>query len=204
MVWALASLWIALPWIRDLGGSVTVPVAAPASRSFRATSTPISWRASVLDRPKPVEDELPAPSVTVLIGAYNESHRIADTVRDALASDYRGHVTVMVCADGSSDGTAAIVAALAADDARVRLVSCSHGGKASALNHGLASVDTPLIATCDADTLVVPWALRRAPAGWRRARPTRSASPSRSWCATVGRIFSLRCSRGITCSAPPR
>jgi len=165
LVWALASLWVALPWIRDLGASLTVPVAAAIIAGIAILPGYLNAHlvaSLALDRPKPVEDDLPAPPVTVLIAAYNEAERIADTVSYALASDFPGHVTVMVCDDGSSDGTGEIVAAIAADDARVRLVSCPHGGKASALNHGLVAVDTPFIATCDADTLLMPWALRRA------------------------------------------
>ena len=59
-------------------------------------------------------------AVSVLIPARDEVHGIADALRCALSS--RGvEFEVVVMDDGSSDGTDAIVLALAAKDARVRL-----------------------------------------------------------------------------------
>src|SRR5262249_38582351 len=47
-------------------------------------------------------------------------------------------------------------------DPRVQLLEVDHGGKAVALNTALASVSTPLVATFDADTLLMPYSLSRA------------------------------------------
>src|SRR5213083_1601339 len=44
---------------------------------------------------------------------------------------------------------------------RARLVAAEHGGKAAALNLGLAQVRTPVVVTMDADTCLHPEALRR-------------------------------------------
>jgi len=54
-----------------------------------------------------------------------------------------------------------VVRGVASADERVALVAADHAGKAAALNLGLACASTPLIATVDADTLLVPSALRR-------------------------------------------
>jgi cellulose synthase/poly-beta-1,6-N-acetylglucosamine synthase-like glycosyltransferase len=51
---------------------------------------------------------------------------------------------------------------MAGRDDRVRLVRCSHRGKAAALNAALATVSGPLVATIDADALVTPSSLSRA------------------------------------------
>jgi len=67
-----------------------------------------------------------------------------------------------VADDGSADGTRDLVRAAAGRDDRIRLVAAEHGGKSSALNAALETVHSPLIATIDADTLVMPGALSRA------------------------------------------
>lgn len=68
----------------------------------------------------PPELEGEASAVSILIPARNEASGIADAVRHVLAS--QGIVfEIVVMDDGSSDGTDAIVLALAAEDAKVRL-----------------------------------------------------------------------------------
>jgi len=64
----------------------------------------------------------PVPPVSVLIPARNEEHAIGDAVRAVLANA-DVELEVVVLDDGSTDGTAGVVAALAARDSRVRLVS---------------------------------------------------------------------------------
>lgn len=81
----------------------------------------LAWiNLAALRRPLPDPDT--RPRVSILIPARNEAAIIAETVRAALASV---GVDLEVCVgdDHSSDGTAAIVGALAAADTRVRLLS---------------------------------------------------------------------------------
>ena len=99
--------------------------------------------------------------MTVLIAAYNEEAGIEQTIAAILAQDYAGAVSVLVIDDGSSDGTRDVVRRLADPAEHVSLIEAEHGGKAAALNLGLARASTPLIATVDADTLLVPTALGR-------------------------------------------
>jgi biofilm PGA synthesis N-glycosyltransferase PgaC len=101
------------------------------------------------------------PGVTVLVAAYNEEAAIEQTLAALLAQDYAGPFRVLVIDDGSTDDTCAAVERVSVADGRVGLVRAEHGGKAAALNRGLACAGTPLIATVDADTLLVPSALRR-------------------------------------------
>ena len=163
--WASLSVIIDRAWIGDLAELVSLPVAIAivAGVAIVPGYLNVQLLASVLlDRPKPLPPYPPVePAVTVLIAAYNEEDGIEQTIAAILAQDYAGAVSVLVIDDGSSDGTRDVVRRLAEPDEHVSLIEAEHGGKAAALNLGLACASTPLIATVDADTLLVPTALRR-------------------------------------------
>lgn len=101
------------------------------------------------------------PPVSILLAAYNEERVIASTVRHLLDSDYPALLEIIVVDDGSKDRTAEVVAAIAATEPRVRLISQQNTGKASALNRalGLASYET--IVMIDADTMVAQDGIRQ-------------------------------------------
>ncbi|NEK59047.1 glycosyltransferase [Geodermatophilus sabuli] len=95
------------------------------------------------------------PPVTVLIAAYNEERVIARTLEYLLASHYPiGEIVVID--DGSTDGTAAAVTAVAERDDRVRLFRQNNAGKWAALNNGFARARHDFVVTLDADTLFTP------------------------------------------------
>lgn len=58
------------------------------------------------------------PIVSIGIPAYNEARYIGETVRSALSQDYRS-LEVIVCDNGSTDETYAVIARLAQQDDRV-------------------------------------------------------------------------------------
>ena len=90
-------------------------------------------------------------AVTVLIPAFNEEKVIVTTVERILASDYR-NLEVLVIDDGSKDHTAYIVRSHFMHDRRVGVLSIPNGGKANALNVGLASAHGEVVVALDADT----------------------------------------------------
>jgi poly-beta-1,6-N-acetyl-D-glucosamine synthase len=165
LAWAGFSVLLDRPWITDLAAMVTLPVALAIVAGIAILPGYLNAQllASVLvDRPKPLPAFPPdAPGVTALVAAYNEQPVIERTLAAILAQDYPGPLRVLVIDDGSTDGTREVVLGVASRDERVALVAADHGGKAAALNLGLACASTPLIATVDADTLPVPSALRR-------------------------------------------
>lgn len=100
------------------------------------------------------------PPVSVLLAAYNEERVIASTIHHLLDSEYPSEVQVVVVDDGSKDGTAAVVEAIAASEPRVLFVSKPNGGKASALQHALSLATHDTIVMIDADTMVSPDGVR--------------------------------------------
>ena len=100
------------------------------------------------------------PAVTVLIPAFNEEKVIVTTVERILASHYR-NLEVLVIDDGSKDHTAYIVRSHFAQDDRVGVVSIPNGGKAAALNVGLAHARGDVVVALDADTQFNPDTISR-------------------------------------------
>lgn len=101
-----------------------------------------------------------APSVSVIIPAYNEARVIEESVRRVLASDYPA-IELIVADDGSKDRTSEIVAAAFGDDPRVTLLTLQNGGKAAALNRALQQAKGEVIIALDADTQFEPETIGR-------------------------------------------
>jgi len=81
----------------------------------------------------------------VLIPAYNEEQRIADTVRAAVGMP--GIENVLVIDDGSEDSTASV-----AEDAGATVVRLDrNSGKGAAMNAGVAEIDADIYLVIDAD-----------------------------------------------------
>lgn len=93
--------------------------------------------------------------VSVLIPAFNEERVIESSVRRALATQGM-RVEIIVIDDGSSDRTSAVVREAFGHDPRVQLLTLQNGGKARALNKGLAIAKGDVIVALDADTRFEP------------------------------------------------
>jgi len=99
------------------------------------------------------------PVVSVIIPAYNEEAGIAQTINSVLCLDYpREKLEVIVVDDGSSDRTYEIANAYKSDG--VKVFSKQNGGKGAALNYGIARAKGELVATMDADSALMPNALK--------------------------------------------
>jgi biofilm PGA synthesis N-glycosyltransferase PgaC len=165
LVWVCFSLWLSLSWIRSLGQDITMPLAILVILGIAIIPGYLNVQlltAVLFDRPPSLHYQVEFPEITLLIAAYNEQNSIAETISYALRANYPARFEIVVCDDGSTDFTREIAAEYAERDPRVRLFAADHGGKAKTLNAALETVDTPLTATIDADTLLMPYSLRRA------------------------------------------
>jgi cellulose synthase/poly-beta-1,6-N-acetylglucosamine synthase-like glycosyltransferase/peptidoglycan/xylan/chitin deacetylase (PgdA/CDA1 family) len=93
--------------------------------------------------------------VSVIVPAYNEEKVIAQTVERILESEHRD-LDVIVIDDGSQDNTSGVLKAAFGSDQRVTLIRVPNGGKAEALNIGLARSTGDIIVALDADTQFQP------------------------------------------------
>ena len=143
MFLVLAALGYALKWMFFL--AIALGVARAVILALLAVG-------SARRRNRPVPPAIdPEQFVSVLIPAFNEARVIEASVRRVLAST-AAKIEVIVIDDGSTDGTSAIVRAAFADDSRVQLLTLLNGGKARALNRGLALAKGEIIIALDADT----------------------------------------------------
>lgn len=109
--------------------------------------------------PRPVRRGDGTPAVSMVIAARNESDRIGPRLDDLLALDYpRRLIQIIVVSDGSTDGTAEVLRRYAPD---VEAIHLTAGGKARALNAGVARARHDLIVFTDARQRFAPDALRR-------------------------------------------
>jgi peptidoglycan-N-acetylglucosamine deacetylase len=111
-------------------------------------------------RDPPLLDPADGPVISVLIPCFNEEKVIVQSVTRILASNWT-NLEVIVLDDGSKDATASVVRKAFANEPRVELMSFENGGKARALNRGLARTRGEIIVALDADTLFPPDTLGR-------------------------------------------
>lgn len=115
--------------------------------------------AFALRKPKPpVFESGDDPLVSVIVPAYNEGKVIENCVRSILNSDYASFEVILVD-DGSTDDTLARMEPFKADP-RVQVIAKSNGGKASALNTGLAASRGEILFFVDADGIFTSSAIR--------------------------------------------
>ena len=99
---------------------------------------------------------MPQVFLSLVIPAYNEEARISATLERVISYlEGRSYSwEVLVADDGSSDGTAALVAEVAASQPNLRLMSLSHRGKGWAVKNGMMAARGEYRVLCDADLSV--------------------------------------------------
>jgi cellulose synthase/poly-beta-1,6-N-acetylglucosamine synthase-like glycosyltransferase/peptidoglycan/xylan/chitin deacetylase (PgdA/CDA1 family) len=143
LVWAVAGLFLIVGTL-TIGRTVLLLLLASRHARQRRKKT-WSWGPPVIE------------PVSVIVPAFNEKEGIEAAVRSLAGGDYPS-IEVVVVDDGSTDGTAALVEALALPN--VRVVRVPNGGKSNALNTGVALARSDLIVTVDGDTIFEKDAIR--------------------------------------------
>ncbi len=96
-----------------------------------------------------------SPRVSVLVAAYNGEAFVGEALASLGAQTFRDFEAIVVD-DGSTDGTAALVAKLAARDERFRLIRQANGGTQAARNAALAGARGAWVALLDQDDVWLP------------------------------------------------
>jgi cellulose synthase/poly-beta-1,6-N-acetylglucosamine synthase-like glycosyltransferase len=102
------------------------------------------------------DDEL--PGISIVIATRNEAPRLPRRIRNLLSADYPAdRRQIIVVSDGSTDGTSRVVAPFAD---RIDFIPLHQGGKAAALNAGVARARHEILVFADARQPFTPDAMR--------------------------------------------
>jgi hypothetical protein len=173
---------------------------------------------TALSRPTgrvPVQPLLRRPSVSVVIPCYRYGHHLPGAVASALGQP-AVDVDVIVVDDASPDDSAAVGAALARSDPRIRFVAHARNqGHIATFNEGLDLASGDYVVLLSADDLLTPGSLERATAlldahpnvGFAYGHPRdfvdelpEAGTEVRDWSIWSGQDWlARRCHRGSNC-----
>lgn len=120
--------------------------------------------ASILARKKERSKQLDPlknnPLVSIIVPAYNEEVNAVSSLNNLLRCDYPLFNIIFVN-DGSTDNTLEVVKAAFGNNNQVAILDKLNGGKASALNYGIAVSEANYLVCIDADTKLKPDAVSK-------------------------------------------
>ena len=199
MLWVLGIL---IPALGVLGSSVWIVIFA---RLVFARS-----RIPRLSEVASAEPEGGWPSLAIVFAAKDEAENVARTARAMLSQDYP-ELRVIAIDDRSTDGTGAILDAIAAEDQRLQVVHIQELpegwlGKCNALQQGadFASDGAEWLLFTDGDVILSPGTLRRAITyGVEKGLDHLTATPDVPTEAFVERVFMTMFTLSFVLFAPP-
>lgn len=171
LVFSLAVLALASPWLTNsvlawgaglvfLGYDVLLMLFVIRQTAYLARPSPLV----TAPQPQPLR-------IGVIIAAHNEARVLTQTITRLLAQTQVPHC-IVIADDGSNDNTDEVLAKHYGFSSHATAplqkspvqpvlawLRCAKGGKARALNQALEHIDTDLVITVDADTLLAPNAL---------------------------------------------
>ena len=116
-----------------------------------------------------------APLVSICMVTYNHEKYVGDAIRSALGQSFVD-LELVIVNDGSTDGTAAQIAAF--DDPRIVAINQKNQGPAAAANRGIAESRGKFVALLSGDDICHPDRIGRQLAEYGQRRPDESCSPS--------------------------
>lgn len=99
------------------------------------------------------------PAISVLLPIYNAASSLPTALDSLLAQDFPDWELIAID-DGSTDESAAILAAYAAIHSQIKAIYLRHQGIVPVLNHGLKVAQSKYVARMDADDFAFPQRLR--------------------------------------------
>ena len=166
------AVWASSPWRAELRDAIG-PVMAWVIPIFLAyvpavligfmvfTLITLRYRVPLLDPPSGSWAEGEWPPVTVVTAARDEESAIGPTLERIADLSYGGPVTTILADNNSTDRTAEVAEETARRcGLKLRCSFEPEAGKWRTLNRALESVETPIVVTVDADTLLHPEALK--------------------------------------------
>jgi biofilm PGA synthesis N-glycosyltransferase PgaC len=185
LTWMVFSILLSVPWVKELGEVVTVPVAI-------ALITGIAYLPGYLnaflvvslmfDRQPAFKTLEPKEPLSILIACWNEEKSISSTLQQLAKQDYEGSMRIYVIDNHSTDHTAVVSKRVGKElGLDIHVLFEETPGKHHALNKALSLVDTKYVITLDADTLLHPQAVRRLVA--------RMESAPKEVCAVAGAVL---------------
>jgi glycosyltransferase involved in cell wall biosynthesis len=95
---------------------------------------------------------LPNIDISIIMPVFNSAETL-DRCIHAIQSQSFEKYELLICDDGSTDGSTNVCKKIAANDERIRVIELSHGGVSRARNEGLKRVGGEYIAFADSDDL---------------------------------------------------
>src|SRR5690348_3226062 len=91
LAWVGFSLWLAIPWIEELGKSITVPLAAALIAGIAIIPGYLNAHlisSLLIDKAPPLRFDLDFPAITLIVACFNEADVIEETLDYAAVQDY--------------------------------------------------------------------------------------------------------------------
>jgi len=108
------------------------------------------------------------PLVSVLVTNFNYAAYVGAAIESVLSQTYP-HFEVIVCDDGSTDGSPEVIGRFVRQDARVKLFCLPNGGASTALNAAYGAARGAIICLLDADDLFASTKLHLVVEGFRHS-----------------------------------
>src|SRR3954466_1907587 len=127
--WVGFSLWLAIPWIEELGHSITIPLAAALIAGIAIIPGYLNAHlisSLLLDKAPPLRFDVTFPAITLIVACFNEEEVIEETLDYCATQDYPGELRILVADDGSTDRTLELAALCAEMDERISVRSFPH------------------------------------------------------------------------------
>lgn len=133
---------------------------------FLAIYVQVFFLLTFFEKRKTLEKKAPVlkkmEPITFLVPCFNEEATVESTVKSIFGVDYpKDKIFAILIDDGSSDNTWKILQQYK-NNPNIKILKKENGGKHTALNLGLEHVETELVCSFDADTEILPDAVKRA------------------------------------------